>query len=74
MVTQTAADLYVSPNGDNANSGLTAEDPLKTIHYAFTKTVSSPMPQTVHLLNGTYSPSTNGDYFPVCMPRSIDKW
>ena len=31
------ADLYVSPEGDNSNSGLTPEEPLKTIWYAYKK-------------------------------------
>ena len=31
------ADLYVSPDGDDSNSGLTPEDPLKTITMAMFK-------------------------------------
>jgi hypothetical protein len=73
MVTQVDADLYVSPDGDNTNSGLTPEDPLKTIHYAFTKILANIQnPRTVNLLDGVYSPSINGDYFPVCMPDYVN--
>jgi len=32
---QVDADLYVSPDGDNSNTGLTPDDPLMNIHYAF---------------------------------------
>jgi predicted outer membrane repeat protein len=63
---QPDADLYVSPDGDNANSGLTPEAPLKTINRALQKLRSdSDHQHTVHLSNGVYSPSTNGDKFPI---------
>ena len=63
---QVDADLYVSPDGDNSNDGLTAESPLKTIQYATSIILAdSTNPHTIHLANGIYSPSTNGEYFPV---------
>ena len=63
---QVDADLYVSPDGDNSNDGLTAETPLKTIQYATSIILAdSTNPHTIHLANGIYSPSTNGEYFPV---------
>ncbi|MBC8214809.1 MAG: DUF1565 domain-containing protein [Candidatus Marinimicrobia bacterium] len=63
---QVNADLYVSPDGDNSNDGLTAETPLKTIQYATSIILAdSTNPHTIHLANGIYSPSTNGEYFPV---------
>ncbi|MBC8215310.1 MAG: DUF1565 domain-containing protein [Candidatus Marinimicrobia bacterium] len=63
---QVDADLYVSPSGDNSNDGLTAETPLKTIQYATSIILAdSTNPHTIHLANGVYSPSTNGEYFPV---------
>ena len=65
-IEQVDADLYVSPDGDNANSGLTANDPLKTIRFAMIRMLADSLhPHTVHLLDGTYSPSGNGDIFPV---------
>ncbi|MBT3168484.1 MAG: T9SS type A sorting domain-containing protein [Candidatus Cloacimonetes bacterium] len=65
---QIDADLYVSPNGDNANDGLTAQTPLKTIQYANSIILAdSNNPRTIYLANGVYSPSTNGEYFPVEM-------
>ncbi|MBL7023179.1 MAG: hypothetical protein ISR90_03875, partial [Candidatus Marinimicrobia bacterium] len=63
---QVDADLYVSPDGDNSNDGLTAETPLKTIQHATSIILAdSTNPHTIHLANGIYSPSTNGEYFPV---------
>jgi len=62
------ADLYVSPDGDDANSGLTADDPLRTIFLAFSKiSADSLQPRTVHLADGVYSPSATGEIFPLAM-------
>jgi len=66
IIEQVDADLYVSPYGDNLNSGLTEDDPLKTIYYAFSKIMVNNLdPHTINLLEGTYSPSVNGETFPV---------
>ncbi|MEZ5196558.1 MAG: right-handed parallel beta-helix repeat-containing protein, partial [Bacteroidales bacterium] len=60
------ADLYVSPQGSNSNSGLTPDDPLKTIRYASSILVTDSLnPHTIHLAEGIYSPSVTGEYFPV---------
>ncbi|MDP8313578.1 MAG: choice-of-anchor Q domain-containing protein [Candidatus Celaenobacter antarcticus] len=59
-------DLYVSPVGDNSNSGLTPVEPLKNISYALTKIASdSTHPNTIHLANGIYSPSLTEEIFPL---------
>ena len=59
-------DLYVSPYGDNNNSGLSFAEPLKHISWALIKIKSdSTSPHTIHLSNGIYSPSTNNDYYPL---------
>ena len=59
-------DLYVSPDGDNTNSGLTQSEPLKNIAYALTKIASdSTHPNTIHLANGIYSPSLTEEIFPL---------
>ncbi|MCU0370014.1 MAG: DUF1565 domain-containing protein [Bacteroidales bacterium] len=64
-IEQADAGLYVSPSGDDANTGLTPEDPLKTIRSAFSRLRAGPGHiNTVHLANGTYSPST-GQQFPL---------
>ncbi len=60
------SDLYVSPSGDDANSGFSQTDPLKTLSYAMTKISSdSTSCNRIYLSNGTYSPFTNGDIFPI---------
>ena len=59
------SDLYVNPSGDNDNSGLTLNDPLKNISFALSKIVSDSLhPNTIHLVNGIYSPS-NGEKYPL---------
>ena len=64
-------DLYVSPAGDDANSGIIPEDPLKTISYALLKVASdSTHPNNIHLEADTYSPSLTGERFPL-NPRSF---
>ena len=58
-------DLWVSPFGDNNNSGASPADPLKTITYAFhIINTDSLHPLTVHLLPGVYTPS-GGQNFPI---------
>ncbi|MEA2096795.1 MAG: T9SS type A sorting domain-containing protein [Candidatus Cloacimonadota bacterium] len=53
-------DLYVSPEGNDENSGLTADEPLKTINLAVRNIASnSDNPHTVHLAEGIYSKSLN---------------
>jgi predicted outer membrane repeat protein len=62
------ADLYVSPTGDNSNSGLNENEAFQTIQYALSKIyVNEQNPHTIHLLPGTYSPQTNGEVYPLYM-------
>ncbi len=66
------ADVYLAPNGDNANSGLTPDEPLKTISFATSiMAEDSQHPNTIRLLNGTYSTSVTGEPFPVFIPDYI---
>lgn len=60
-------DLYVNPNsGDNNNSGITPEEPLKTIAYANSLIKSDSMNKNIiHLANGLYSKSSNGEALPI---------
>jgi len=68
-IEQVDADLYVSPDGDDSNSGLSVNDPLKTIRFAFSKFLTNSQNQnTIHLLEGIYSPSTNEELFPLYLP------
>lgn len=57
-------DLYVSPDGDDANSGLSPNEPMKTIQLAMRKIASNPEnPRTVYLAPGIYSKSANQQIF-----------
>lgn len=61
-----AENLFVSPSGDDSNDGLTNETPLKTIRRAMSIIQADSLnPKTIHLAEGTYSPETNGEIFPV---------
>jgi hypothetical protein len=61
-----AADLYVSPAGDNNNSGLSASEPLQTIAYALSKIeADADNIRTIHLSNGMYSEASNDEKFPI---------
>ncbi|MBI9034124.1 MAG: T9SS type A sorting domain-containing protein [Bacteroidales bacterium] len=63
---QVNQDLYVSPEGDNNNSGLTPDEPLKNIYYAFLKIFTDTLNQnTIHLMPGTYSKTQNDDIYPL---------
>ncbi|MDP8322210.1 MAG: T9SS type A sorting domain-containing protein, partial [Candidatus Stygibacter australis] len=65
---QVEDDIYVSPDGDNANSGISPDDPVQTIKFASSLIkVDSLHPGTIHLLPGIYSPSANSEYFPILL-------
>ncbi len=65
---QINSDLYVSPDGNNSNSGTSPDDPLRTIIYALSVIYADSLNQhTVYLLPGIYSPSTNEEQFPLPM-------
>lgn len=58
-------DLYVSPMGDDSNSGLDSGHPLKTINLAVRNIASNPEnPHTIHLAEGTYNHTDNQQLFP----------
>ncbi len=65
-IEQIDQDLYVAPDGDDTNSGLTIDEPLQTIAWAQTLIKrNDEIPHTIHLAPGTYSPSLNNQLFPV---------
>ncbi len=69
---QLDADLYISPAGDDENSGLAAESPFKTIEHAFELIrASADNPKTIYLGEGTYSSSSNEETFPLYIPDNI---
>ena len=71
-IEQVDQDLYVGPTGSDENSGLTADDPLKTINFAMYLILSNEEnPHTIHLAEGIYSLSYTGENFPIYMKRFI---
>jgi hypothetical protein len=59
-------DLYVAPWGDDSNSGLSPAEPVQSIFMAMYRIASDPdNPKTVHVADGTYSSSRNGQHFPI---------
>ncbi|MCF8298281.1 MAG: T9SS type A sorting domain-containing protein [Saprospiraceae bacterium] len=65
-IEQIDQDLYVAPDGDDDNSGLTFEEPLQTISWAQTLIRrNDENPHTIHLAPGIYSPSLNNQVFPI---------
>jgi hypothetical protein len=55
VITPQYADFYVSPEGDDNNSGLSPDTPLKTIALALLKVKADSLhQQTIHLANGYY--------------------
>jgi hypothetical protein len=71
-VEQIEADLYVSPNGSDENDGLSPGSPLKTIAIAIIKVRADSLnPRTIHLADGVYSKSLNGQYLPLNMKSYV---
>lgn len=59
-------DVYVSPNGSNSNSGLTQNDPVRSISFALALIQENELStNTIFLSEGIYSPSSNNDEFPL---------
>jgi hypothetical protein len=68
-----ASDLYVNPLGNDTNSGLTPYQPLKTLAFALTKIVTSPVQaRKIYLSNGQYSKNTNSEKFPINIRSYVD--
>ncbi len=65
-ISQINQDLYVSTDGNDNNSGLSPEDPLKTISFALIKIASDSLNiKTVHVADGIYSNSLTGEHTPI---------
>jgi hypothetical protein len=61
-----AHDLYVAVDGDDNNSGLTPEEPLKNISWAVRKIYADEQnPRIVHVASGTYSNEINQQIYPI---------
>jgi len=62
------ANLFVNPNGENSNNGLTPYEPLKTIAFAYKKIKPDSINNnSIYLADGIYSPSTNCEKFAINM-------
>lgn len=60
------ADLFVSPIGNDNNSGLTPATALVTPSLAMQRIASDPLhPKTVHLLEGVHHNMVHGEYMPI---------
>jgi len=65
-IEQKNADLYVSPEGSNFNSGLSQNEPLKTIAFALMTILPDTLnPKTIYIASGLYSYSTNSEVLPI---------
>ena len=70
MISQVNYDLWVSPNGDNDNDGITPQTPLRNISYALSKILASAdATRTVNVMPGVYSWSQTGEALPL-QPKS----
>lgn len=70
MITQVNYDLWVSPNGDNTNDGISPQTALKSISYALAKIQpSGNITRTIHITPGVYSWSQTGESLPL-QPKS----
>jgi len=59
-------DIYVSPQGDNFNDGVSPLTPLRNINIAMIRSQSSSEQITsIFVLPGRYSPSLSQEYFPI---------
>ena len=62
------SDIYISPDGDDGNDGLSPASPLKTIHEGIYRIAADSLNQkTVHLMPGTYSRTANNQVFPIAL-------
>ena len=66
-------DVYVSPSGDNNNSGLDPSHPLRNIHRVIGRLIPPSVgdPRTIHLLPGTYSFASNEELFPILLHSNV---
>ncbi len=61
-------DLYVSPTGNDTNTGLTQDSPLKTIAYAVRVIESDSFnPKSIFLAPGMYNFSNSQQYYPFAL-------
>ena len=65
-------DFYISPQGNNDNSGLSPDEPLLSISYALHKIKSDSLdPKTIHIANGRYSETLNNQIYPLAGKKYV---
>lgn len=66
LLEQHASDLYVSPNGDDTNSGTTWEEPLRTVDRALCTIIPGDLsPHIINLEAGYHIASETGESYPL---------
>ena len=71
LIEQIQDDIYVDPEGNNSNNGLTANTPLESISNALLKVYADKSnPRTINLSDGVYKPS-DIEFFPLNLPAYI---
>ncbi len=66
-------DLYVSTEGNDNNSGLSPEEPMRTITHALFKIFPDSLnPKTVHIASGSYSRTQNNQIFPISAKKYVN--
>jgi|TARA_B100000959_G_scaffold142669_3_gene149769 hypothetical protein len=66
-----SSSFYVSSTGNDNNDG-TVSEPLKTIGHALTLVRDGEIATTINLASGIYSPSINGEKFPIILPDNVE--
>jgi len=65
--------IYLSPTGDDANTGLSVDSALRTIDRAARLIAYETQAiRTIQIAPGTYSPSQNGQRFPISLPCNVN--
>jgi len=63
-------EFYISPKGNDNNTGINKNAPWKTINAALRRFFTEPGDSVrLNLLNGVYSAKTTGEKFPVYLPH-----
>nr|MBC8384088.1 hypothetical protein [Candidatus Cloacimonadota bacterium] len=71
-IEQINQDLYIAPDGDDGNTGLTADNPLQTLAWAQTLIKrNDENPNTIHLTSGIYSSSLNNQIYPLNVKHGV---
>ena len=65
-------EIYVSPSGDDNNSGLSEDFPLRSLDKATRMMAhTSEIPRTIYLAHGVYS-TKSGQAFPFTLPKNVN--